>query len=66
MALLLENLGFFLSGLEFTVRLLALLTLVCAIVVSVLIGLVRRPANGVACASLRSAMSSSGETFRCS
>ena len=38
MALLLENLGFFLSGLEFTVR-LALLTLVCAIVVSVLIGL---------------------------
>ena len=38
MALLLDNLGFFLSGLEFTVR-LALLTLVCAIVVSVLIGL---------------------------
>jgi polar amino acid transport system permease protein len=38
MALLLDNLGFFLSGLEFTIR-LALLTLVCAIVVSVLIGL---------------------------
>jgi len=37
-ALLLDNLGFFLSGLEFTIR-LALLTLVCAIVVSLLIGL---------------------------
>ena len=38
MALLLDNLGFFLSGLESTIR-LALMTLVCAIVVSLLIGL---------------------------
>jgi polar amino acid transport system permease protein len=38
MTLLFDNLGFFLSGLKFTVE-LALLTLVCAIVVSLLIGL---------------------------